>query len=77
MTARLTTREFTDRGVRHNRVHVGNLLPEFTRGPADRVADTIMLDHMTPVSTSTLGAEELFEPFIAQNQNRVGLNHQP
>ncbi len=69
--------ELTHARVGHHRIHMGHLLPEVALRPAHRVADPIVLRHMAPAVAAAGRAEQLLQPFVAEHQHRVGLDHQP
>lgn len=35
-----------------------------------------VFDHVTPVAVSALRAKQLFQRFVAEHQNRVGIDHE-
>ncbi len=64
------------RGVRLYWIHMGHLLPEVARRPAHRVQHPVDPGDMAPAAAAALRAEQLLQPFIAEHQHRIGLNHQ-
>jgi hypothetical protein len=68
--------EFAHGGIRLQGIHVGHLLPEFARGPAHRVQYPVDPGDMAPAAAAALRAEQLLQPFVAEHQHRIGLDHQ-
>ena len=54
---------------------MGNLLPEFRWCPLDRVRVPLPLNDVTPACTAAFRAEQLLQPFIAQHQYGIGIDH--
>ena len=48
------------------------MLSEIPLFPAHRVANPVLLDYMASAASVALGAEQLFEPIVAQHQHRLG-----
>lgn len=55
---------------------MGNLLPQFLWRPSDTVLLSVVLNHMAPAAAATLGTEQFFKPFTAQNKYGVCIDHQ-
>ena len=55
---------------------MGHLLPELTGCPAHRVLHAVVLGDVAPAAAAALRAEQLLQPFIAEHQHRIGLNHE-
>jgi len=55
---------------------MGHLLPQVPRRPAHRVLHAAVFGDVAPAAAAALWAEQLLQPFIAENQHRVGLKHQ-
>jgi hypothetical protein len=62
--------------IAYNLIRLGNLLPELPRRPSQRQAALILAAHVRPAALSAARALQLLKPFLAQNQHRIGLNHQ-
>ena len=73
----LASRELAHARIRLHRVHVRHLLPQLPGGPTHRVQHPIVLVHMAPAAAAALRAEQLLQPFVAEHQNGIGLDHQP
>jgi hypothetical protein len=71
-----TAGEFAHAGVRLQGIDVRHLLPEVARGPAHRVQHPLDPGDMAPAAAAALRAEQLFQPFVAEHQHRIGLDHQ-
>ena len=55
---------------------MGHLLPQLPGCPSDAVLSVVVLSDVAPAIASALGAEQLFQPFVAEHQHRIGLDHQ-
>jgi len=55
---------------------MGHLLPQIPRSPAHRVFHPVVFGDVAPAAPSALRAEQLLQPFIAEYQHRVSLDHQ-
>ncbi len=55
---------------------MGHLLPEVAWGPAHRVQNPVDPGDMAPAAAAALRAEQLLQPFVAEHQHRIGLDHQ-
>ena len=55
---------------------MGYLLPEFPGCPPHCVGHLVVLNHMAPTGAAALRAEELLEPFVAEDKHRIGINDQ-
>ena len=55
---------------------MGHLFPQLPRSPAHRVLHCVVFGHMEPAAVAALGAEQFFEPLVAQHQHRVGIDDQ-
>jgi len=55
---------------------MSHLLPQIPRRPAHCVLQPVVPGDVAPAAAAALRAEQLLQPFIAEHQHRVGLNHQ-
>ncbi len=55
---------------------MGHLLPQLPRRPVHFVQHPVDPLDMAPAAAAALRAEQLLQPFIAEHQHRIGLNHQ-
>jgi hypothetical protein len=55
---------------------MGHLLPQVARGPEHRVQHPVDPFDMAPAAATALRAEQLLQPFVAEHQHRIGLDHQ-
>jgi hypothetical protein len=75
--AGLAQAEFAYAWLAADRIHMGDLLPEISGGPAQAVAGAIVLDHVTPASGTTARAEQLLKPFVAEHKHGISPYHEP
>lgn len=76
MTTCLASCEFPHSGIGNHWINVSHLLPEITGSPSHAVPHPIVLGDVAPAGATTLRTEELFKPFITEDQHRVSLNQQ-
>ena len=55
---------------------MGHLFPELPGRSAHRVDVLVVLGHVTPAAMAAFRAEQLLQPFVAEDQNRIGVNDQ-
>ena len=53
---------------------MGHLFPELPGRPAHRVDDGVVLGHVTPAAMAAFRAKQFLQPFVAEDQNRIGMD---
>jgi hypothetical protein len=66
--------ELAHAGVGNQGLNMGHLLPEVPWCPTDIMADLVMPHNVAPSRAAAVWAEELLQPFVAQNQDWMCLD---